>query len=247
MPGDAGQDRGAGRRGEDDAVLHDEDVLAGPFRDVAVVVQRDALVEAVLHGLHLHQLGIQVVPARLGEGREGVGRGPLPGGDAHRDALGERFLAQVGAPGPGRDGALQGVLQGIDPHRSVAPEHEGADVAGLELVHLHHLHDGLGELLLGEGDLHAVDLGRIEQPVDVGVQPEDGGALPGVVGAQALEHAGSVMHHVGQDVDVGLLPIHHFAVEPDFSFAEQGASPVEAWMTGRTRFFKYQPKRGWNG
>ena len=46
-------------------------------------------------------------------------------------------------------------------------------------------------------------------------QPEDGRALVGLVGADALEDAGAVVQPVRADVDPGVGPVHELAVHPD--------------------------------
>ena len=46
-------------------------------------------------------------------------------------------------------------------------------------------------------------------------QAEDGRALGGVVGPDALEDAGAVVQRVGEDVDPGVVPVDEHAVHPN--------------------------------
>jgi hypothetical protein len=50
-------------------------------------------------------------------------------------------------------------------------------------------------------------------------EAEDGGALFGLVGADAFENAHAVVQGVGQDVRRGLTPGHQLAVVPDEAVA----------------------------
>jgi hypothetical protein len=70
-----------------------------------------------------------------------------------------------------------------------------------------------------EGDLHAQDLGAVEQALGVLLQAEDGRAIDRVVGAHAFEGAAAVVQGVGQHVDLGVAPVDHLAVHPDLAVA----------------------------
>src|SRR5690606_39289390 len=81
-----------------------------------------------------------------------------------------------------------------------------------------------GLLRLDQGGLverhpHAEDVGRAEQAVGMLLQPEDGGAVVGLVGAYPLEDAHAVMQRVGEHVGGGVAPRHHLAVVPDQAVA----------------------------
>ena len=71
------------------------------------------------------------------------------------------------------------------------------------------------QLLAVERDRHVVQLGRLEQPVDVVGVAEDRRADLGVVAADALEDAGAVVQAVREYVDLGVLPCDELAVHPD--------------------------------
>ena len=102
-------------------------------------------------------------------------------------------------------------------------KNDGPDVAFLQLVLADHLEDGIEDFLVGVGNLDPQDGGRVEQPVDVLLQAENGGFfILHLITANALEYAESVMERVGQDVDVGLVPGDEFPVEPDFFRFFQG-------------------------
>ena len=83
------------------------------------------------------------------------------------------------------------------------------------------------ELLKREGQLHAVDLGRVEHALHVLGKPEDGRALRLAVAADALKHAGAVVNDVAHDVEGGLLPGNQVAVVPDFCGRLDGHGGVQ--------------------
>jgi hypothetical protein len=144
-----------------------------------------------------------------------VGRDAPVGGHARADAVALPLLAEIRAPFPDGDHRLDRVLQRVEPHRPVAPVDERADVAALEPVAHDQLVRDLAELLLREGQVHVVELGRLLQAVQVVLVAEDRRALTSLVRPDALEHAGSVVHGVREYVHLGVLPGDELSVQPD--------------------------------
>ena len=66
-----------------------------------------------------------------------------------------------------------------------------------------------------ERDRHVVELGRLEEAVEVVGVAEDRRADLGVVAADALEDAGAVVQAVREYVDLRVLPGDELAVHPD--------------------------------
>jgi hypothetical protein len=104
-------------------------------------------------------------------------------------------------------------------HLLGAVEAERTQVAALELVDPHDLPLGLHQDFRGVRNVHHVDLGRVEHPLGVLLQPEDCGANLRLVGAHALEYGQAVVQGMGEDVGVGLSPGHELAVVPDLAVA----------------------------
>src|SRR5690606_22143422 len=102
-----------------------------------------------------------------------------------------------------------------------APIDQRADVTRPEAVRLDQLEDRVRERLLIVRRLHAVDAGRVEEPPDMGVDPEAGRPPPRLVAARALEDAAAVMYDVGGDVDGGLRPVDERAIHPDLAGARE--------------------------
>src|SRR5205085_3455907 len=92
---DARKDGRRERRRYDLALVHEEDVLTRPFRDVAAVVQGDAFGVAVRDGLHLDELRVHVVRAGLRHRGHRVRRQTVPRRDAHVNALLDGLVAEV--------------------------------------------------------------------------------------------------------------------------------------------------------
>jgi hypothetical protein len=111
------------------------------------------------------------------------------------------------------------VALGADAQLLRADPGERAQVAAFQLVDAHHGALRLVDFFLAEGDGHAQDLGAVEQAISVLLQPEDGRAVDGVVGADALEGAAAVVQGMAQHVDLGVAPFHHFAIHPDLAVA----------------------------
>src|SRR3954451_21046282 len=210
-----------GARGQvrrvDHAVLDHEHVLAGAFGHEARAVEQQRLVVAVVQRFHVGEDGVAVVAHRLGLRHRDVDVVARVAGGLHADAALHAFLAQVGAPGPGRDHQVDLVAFGAHAQFLRADPRQRADVAAFQLVGAHDLLLRLVHLLLGEGHLHAQDLGAVEQAIGVFLQAEDGRAVDRVVGTYALEDAAAVMQRVGEHVDLGVAPFDQLAVHPDLA------------------------------
>ena len=125
------------------------------------------------------------------------------------------LLAQVGAPRPDGDRHLDRRIERVEAHLAVAAEDDRADVALAQLVGGDQLVRGRAQLLERVRDRHVVELGRLEQPLQMIVVAEDRRSRRRLVGALALEHAGAVVQAVRQYVDLGVLPGNEFSVVPD--------------------------------
>src|SRR5262249_33178898 len=103
----------------------------------------------------------------------------------------------------------------------VASIHQRADVAGLHLVGADRVEHGgapAGEIQLV---LHPVNLAGVDQPDEMFIEPEAGGALRRRVAARALEDAAAVMDDVRRDVNRRVLPFDEPAIHPDLARARK--------------------------
>ena len=121
----------------------------------------------------------------------------------------------VFAPGEVGDVDLDGRALGADADFAIAAERDGPDVAGRNAIGFNQIHHAGAKLVEGKGQLHAIDLGRIEQPLHVLGKAKDGRALRLAIAANAFKHAGAVVDYVAHHMDVGLLPGDEVAVVPD--------------------------------
>jgi len=108
---------------------------------------------------------------------------------------------------------------GGDAHGLGTVEDDRPDVAGFERVGAHHFLLRFKQGFLVIRHFHLEDVGRIEQAVGVLFEPENGGALVGLVGADSFKYAHPVVQGVRQHVRGCLAPRHQLAVVPDESVA----------------------------
>jgi len=119
------------------------------------------------------------------------------------------------APLPDGDHGLHRVVERVQAHRPVAAVDERADVTTLEPVAHDQLVRDLAQLLLREGQVHVVELGRLLEAVEVVVIAEDRRTLRRLIGPDALEDAGPVVQSVREYVHLGVLPGDELSVQPD--------------------------------
>jgi len=104
----------------------------------------------------------------------------------------------------------------VHAHDAVADVGHRPDVAGLEAVRREGLLGALAEIVDRIGALHHADVARIQEAAHVLAEPEHRGPAVGkLVGADAFEGAQAVVEGVGQDVDLGGVPVHELPVHPD--------------------------------
>ena len=72
------------------------------------------------------------------------------------------------------------------------------------------------KLIDGVGNLDAIDLGGIVQAAGVFADAEDARTGVGRVAADAFKHRTAVAGYVRKDVDLGVVPVDHASVVPDF-------------------------------
>jgi hypothetical protein len=114
---------------------------------------------------------------------------------------------------------MDGVALGADTELFVANPGQGAQIARLQLVFTDHCDLGGIDLLFGERNIHAQDFGAIEQAVSVLGQTEYGGATVPFVRPHAFKCPAAVVQGMGQHMYLGITPLHHLAIHPDFSVA----------------------------
>ena len=116
---------------------------------------------------------------------------------------------------PGCDGNMYLQVVSANTHAFGSVEHQRANIGGFQVVLANHGALRLVQLFLGKGNLHAHDVGRIEQAIGVCVQTEDGGAIRGLVGTDTFEYAHAVVQRVREHVNIGFTPGNHFTIKPD--------------------------------
>lgn len=77
----------------------------------------------------------------------------------------------------------------------------GPDVSITQIVLPQGLQDGLTHLILSERDVEHYGLGRVEEPFDMVLKPED----PSIVGSDPLKDAISIEKSVVEDGDCSLF------------------------------------------
>ena len=181
--------------------------------------EHDGLVGALPDGLPLGDGGCDVGTVDLGSGGSAQVVGPLPGGCDQLGSggcVGSEVLAHVDAGD--NEGRLDAA--GVESDLLSAEEEAGLDVVDGVAVGPDRVLDGLHDLdkpvlLALDDSLDAHDPASVDESLSVLLEPEDGESLGGVVDPDPLEHAGSVVHGVGEDMDLGVLPVDELAVKPD--------------------------------
>src|SRR4029077_12003462 len=114
----------------------------------------------------------------------------------------ERFRSEILAPLPGADHDVDRALRRVDAEGVVAAIDDRAQVAVLKFIRGDDVGACLLELLGRNGDVHPIDAAAVVESPDVVAEAENRRALIlGVVAANALEEAGTVVDDVSEGVD----------------------------------------------
>ena len=115
---------------------------------------------------------MHVVGARLGHGRQRVGRNPRPRRNADVNALFD-IRAQILAPWIIGDVDLGGRIEWIDTGFAIPAQHDGPDVTRPHTIALHQLDQRRDQLFSGVVEIDTVDFGGVQQTLDVILGAED--------------------------------------------------------------------------
>ncbi len=199
-----------------DFVAADEqEVRAGGFGDPALMVEHQAFVEAGGFGGVLVEGADHVDAGALGVAGDRIRGRAAPLAGLHGEAGHPRFGGEVRRPFPNRDRHVDFVELAGDTHLFRAAPGERTDVAIGELVGGDRLGFRRVDFVLGIGDGEIHGFRGLEQAFRMFLALED----RAVVKAFAFEHQRGIMEAVGKDVDLGIAPGNHAAVEPDEAVA----------------------------
>ena len=213
--GDAGQRGIRNGRSDDRAVVDHKNIFAGAFADLAVGIERNAFDVAVGPRFHANELRVHVIRGGLGHLRQSIRRGTIPGTDANVDTLGQTFFAQIFSPSIAGQVDLDGATDRIDAGLAVTAQNYRTNVAGTDFVDAQKVQSAVIQFLGVKRRFHAVNVGGVQQALDVFAQPKNGDALRRVVGADTFEDGGAVANDMREDVNLGVVPGDEFSVVPD--------------------------------
>ena len=191
----------------------EEDVFAGAFADVAVVVEHDGFVVASEGGLGLGEDAVDVDAGDFEAGGDAGVVDATPRGDAAAEGVG----AEVVAEGDAHEAEIVGQfleLEVGDFFLAFVGEGADVDVFG-EAGAFDHLDGETAEFVGVVGDVHHEHTAAAEETLVVLAEAEDvDDALFLVpVATDALENAGAVVEGVGHNADLRLFQRNELALE----------------------------------
>jgi hypothetical protein len=112
--------------------------------------------------------------------------------------------------------SADGVVGGMHAHHAVSDIGHRADIAGLQAVRRQRLLGGLAEVVDRIRALHHADVARVQQAPHVILEAEHRRAtVRKLVGPDPLERAEAVVEGMGEDVNLGVVPVHELPIHPD--------------------------------
>ena len=138
-----------------------------------------------------------------------------PGRNLCADPLRERIFTEVGAPWPASNRDIDRARKRVQSHFAVAVIGNRTDVGRRKSRCFDDVLRGLNQLIDAIRHVHAEDLRRVMQALDVLGKSEHRRTLWGFIRADSFKDAHPVMKGVGKDVDFRVVPIDERSVHPD--------------------------------
>src|SRR5271157_2454431 len=200
--------------GKQDAVFDEEQVFARAFTDTAPQIKQESIIESSAYGLAQSQNGIDVLATGFGGSGHhgGVKFRPTRHTDVHTAP--QCLIPVHGIPGKSQDAGVHGTAIREQAKTPAAVIADRTQIAASKTVQPDERAHGLHELLWGKGDAKPIDGGGGEKAVEVCISPKDGGALVGIVAADAFKHSRAVVKGVGRDVDSSVGPRYDLSIHP---------------------------------
>ena len=215
MSRNTGQNRRPGRRRVNLPILRHKNILAATFAHITLCIQGNTLGISIGHRLHFDQLCIHIICRHLGKRRHGIGCQAIPRRKPNRHAFLQSFWSQVLAPFPHRDHHLDRAWHWIDGQFAKSPKNHRSDITRLQFINANRLQNGRFQFIFRIGNFHAINFGRIVKPLHMISQPETGRSSFGMITPYPLKNTRTVMHHMRQHVNFGIVPTYKIPIKPD--------------------------------
>src|SRR5215813_469851 len=192
------------RRSVEPILMHKKNVLARSFAHVAIDIKSNAFTVAVDQSLHANKLRVHVIGSGLRHRRHGIGSKPAPRG--HADFNTFFFSGEELSPVVIHDVHVDRRTRGIDANGSVSPHDNWPNVARYYSVGDDQIESSLDQFLERVIELHAIDLGGVEQTLHMIAQAKYSRTLVRLVATESLKHRRAIIDDVRHDVQFGVVP-----------------------------------------
>src|SRR5215470_9592406 len=193
-----------------------EDVFARAFRDIALDIQHNRLIIASVDRFHFGQLRIGVIADDLSLRHHNVYMVPCKGRDTDANPRVQGSFTEICPPRPHSNGRADGIVTVVDAHLTIAQIDQRTDVALPHLVDVHRVKNRTPYIILRPCHLHASDMRRMKQALDMFLEAENGWALRRVIAPNALKDTEPIVQRMTEYVYLGLVPVYKLSIHPNF-------------------------------
>src|SRR5262249_59915416 len=137
------------------------------------------------------------------------------GRDTDADPCVQSPFTEIRPPRPHGDGRADGIVAVVDAHFAVAQIDQRTDVALTHLVDVHCVHDRTSYVILRPHHLHASNMRRMKQALDMFLEAENGWSVRRIIAPNALKDTEPIVQRMTEHMDLGLVPIYKLSIHPN--------------------------------
>src|SRR5262249_27592116 len=185
---------------------------------------------------HFGELRIGVIANDFGLRHHHVNMVPRKGRDTDANPRVQGSFTEISPPRPHSNRRADGIMTVVDTHFAVAQIDQRTDVAFTHLVDVHRVNDRASYVILRPRHLHASNVRRMKQALDMFLEAENGWSVRRVIAPNALKDTESIVQRMTEHVYLGLVPIYKLSIHPNLLRGLHGAIlpprihvPLPAW------------------
>src|SRR5262249_37768496 len=140
---------------------------------------------------------------------------PRKGRDTDADPCVQSPFTEIRPPRPHGDGRADGIVAvGCGPF-PVTPIDQRAGGGVPHLADVHWLHDRTSYVILRPHHLHASNMRRMKQALDMFLEAENGWSVRRIIAPNALKDTEPIVQRMTEHMDLGLVPIYKLSIHPN--------------------------------
>src|SRR5262249_35370844 len=148
---------------------------------------------------------------------------PRKGRDTDADPCVQSPFTEIRPPRPHGNGRADRIVAGVCSPFALAPQNQRAEVDITHLICFHPVPDRPFGINTRPHHLHASDMRRMKQALDMFLEAENGWPVRCIIAPNALKDTEPIVQRMTEHMDLGLVPIYKLSIHPNLLRGLHGA------------------------